>query len=165
MDTKILVKKISANATAPKFNHDDDAGADLYSAEKLVLEPHKRALVRTDIAVQVMEIKTPLERFIDWLFDNKWKYYFKIEDTSGNAYKKGTRTLAGVVDQSYTGNVGVVLYNTSDVPIEINVGDKIAQMILHKVPWVSSINAVEELQETVRGDKGYGSSGSIGDKK
>lgn len=67
---------------------------------------------------------------------------FKIEDTSGNAYKKGTRTLAGVVDQSYTGNVGVVLYNTSDVPIEINVGDKIAQMILHKVPWVSSINAV-----------------------
>ena len=161
MITKILVKKLSEDATLPKFNHNTDAGLDLYSAVNIVVKPKLRELVKTNIAVKAIVKLNFLENFINWLCDNKWKTYFKIEDTSGNAYKKGTRTLAGVIDSDYRGDIGVIIYNTSEEPIEIKKGDKIAQMILHRVPYIESILEVNELDETDRGAKGYGSSGGI----
>jgi len=161
---KIIVKMLSEHATIPKFNHTSDAGMDLYSAEEAIIPVKERYLVKTNIAVQVDEELNPFQKFFYWLFDIKYKYYFKVEDTSGNAYKKGTRTMAGIIDETYRGDIGVIIYNTSNVPIIINKHDKIAQMILHKVPFVDRI-VLGEVSDTERGSKGFGSSGSIGDKK
>jgi len=74
---------------------------------------------------------------------------------------------AGVVDADYRGNVGVVLFNFGPHDFEINVGDRIAQLILEQISMAPAVQ-VEELTETSRGEGGFGStgvSGSIGEKK
>ena len=65
---------------------------------------------------------------------------------------------AGVVDADYRGNVGVVLFNFGPSDFEINVGDRIAQLILEKISMVPAVQ-VEELTETIRGEGGFGSTG------
>lgn len=65
---------------------------------------------------------------------------------------------AGVVDADYRGNVGVVLFNFGPTDFEINIGDRIAQLILEKISMVPAIQ-VEELTETLRGEGGFGSTG------
>ena len=68
---------------------------------------------------------------------------------------------AGVVDADYRGNVGVVLFNFGPSDFEINVGDRIAQLILEQISMVPAVQ-VEELTETVRGEGGFGSTGVSG---
>ena len=65
---------------------------------------------------------------------------------------------AGVVDADYRGNVGVVLFNFGQSDFEVNVGDRIAQLILEKISMVPAVK-VEELTETERGVGGFGSTG------
>ena len=65
---------------------------------------------------------------------------------------------AGVVDADYRGNVGVVLFNFGPSDFEINVGDRIAQLILERISMVPAVQ-VEELTETIRGEGGFGSTG------
>ena len=67
-------------------------------------------------------------------------------------------TGAGVVDADYRGNVGVVLLNFGPNNFEVNIGDRIAQLILEQISMVPAVQ-VEELTETVRGDDGFGSTG------
>lgn len=90
-------------------------------------------------------------------------YMFIITPRSGNAAKRslGILNAPGIVDANFRGNVGVILHNHSKVPIEIHPSDKIAQMIL--VPYFPiEFVEVEELGQTDRGDKGFGSSGIVG---
>ena len=142
MDIKI--KKLSENAIIPKNNGGKEAGYDLYSTEDGWLRPLERALFKTDIAMEIPE-----------------GYYGRIADRSGNAYKLGLHTLAGVIDCTYRGNIGVVLYNTNgggeENSIKIKKGQAIAQMIFEKCHYVNFIEEIA-LTETERGDKGYGSS-------
>jgi len=70
--------------------------------------------------------------------------------------------MAGVIDQDYRGNVGVIIFNTEEKPIEIKAGDKIAQAVLHIIPYISSVDLVEDLDVTVRNEGGWGDSGFIG---
>lgn len=157
----LKIKKLSDKAIIPSRANNGDAGLDLYSTEDYILRPLERHLFKTDISLQIPP-----------------GYYGRIADRSGNAYKKGLHCLAGVIDETYTGNVGVVLINLNHTPsmqldddgllrgyesfgedVEIKIGDKIAQIIIEKY-YNFPILEVDKLGETVRGEKGYGSSGA-----
>lgn len=139
MNFKTLL--LSDKATIPTCADNDSAGMDLYSAEKWTLQPKTFHLIKTDIAIQQ---------------DKGW--FGKIEGRSGLAYKFGILTLAGVIDSSYTGNIGCILYNCGEQPFEIKIGDRIAQIIFQQYGIPNLVKA-DKLDETIRGEKGFGSSG------
>lgn len=122
-----------------------NAGYDLYSAENYTLYPSERKLFKTDIAISIPEGQ-----------------YGQIFGRSGLAYKYGVIPIGGVIDPSFSGNVGVILVNTSfgeqARPLEIQIGDRIAQIIFLNYNE-HDFFVVHKLEETNRGDKAYGSSG------
>ncbi len=138
---KIRVKSLSGNAKLPSFAHGTDAGADLFSAENLKLEPGKRALVSTGIALEIPEGFAGL-----------------IWDKSGIASKSGISTMAGVIDSGYRGEIKVLLVNLSDTEYKIEEGDKIAQILFQKIEH-PDFEEVQELSKADRGEKGFGSTG------
>ncbi len=154
----INFKKLTENAIIPKFNYDTDAGMDLFSAEDKIISgffgwlfgKKNRVLVKTNIAWQPIKIK------------KGYKAFLEVKDTSGNAWKVGVATMAGVIDQTYIGDIGVILKNTNLKKVIIKKGDKIAQALAMETP-IAKIELVENLINTERGNKGYGSSGKIGD--
>ena len=85
-------------------------------------------------------------------------YYCRISPRSGLAFKYGIDVLAGIIDSDYRGEVKVILINHGDKNLSIKKGDRIAQLIFAKLPHVS-IDYSDMLPETLRGNKGFGSSG------
>ena len=77
---------------------------------------------------------------------------------SGLAWKHSIDVGAGVIDADYRGPVGVILFNHSDVDFEVKVGDRVAQLIIEKIV-TPSVTEVDDLDETVRGEGGFGSTG------
>ena len=96
---KLLFKKLSEKGKIPYKAHDLDAGYDLYAADPILVWGKHRAFIPTNIAVQARDIP------------KGFKFFAKVEGTSGNAKKKGLQPMGGVVDQGYTGDIGVVLEN------------------------------------------------------
>lgn len=138
---KLRIQKIDAEAVLPRYAIAGDAGLDLYSAEEMVIETGNRCAVKTGIKMEISE-----------------GYAGLIWDRSGLAVKSGITTMAGVIDANYRGEVAVVLYNTGDMPFEVKKGMRIAQMLIQKVES-PEIEAVEALNETNRGENGFGSTG------
>jgi dUTP pyrophosphatase len=135
------VKKLDEKAIAPKYAHTGDAGMDIFSNEDCVLKSGERRIVKTGIASSFPE-----------------GYVVLVWDRSGNAAKKGIKTMAGVIDSGYRGEWGVVLLNTSNEDFEIKHGDRIAQGLLQ--PVISAeIKEVENLDDTARGSGAFGSTG------
>ncbi|PCJ41332.1 MAG: dUTP diphosphatase [Moraxellaceae bacterium] len=116
-------------------------GLDLQAGEEALIEAGQRALIKTGFAVQLPD-----------------GHYGRIAPRSGLAYKHGIDVLAGVIDIDYRGDVGVILLNTSNTTFTVNVGDKIAQLIVEACSY-PEVKEVDELPETVRGQGGYGSTG------
>ena len=139
--------------TIPAFNHINSYGEPktLLELKKLAKDGIKvapnRKVVKTNVA---MEFVVP---------EDGYKYYFRIAPRSGNS-TLGIDIGAGVVDAIYRGNVGVVVINNSQYPIIINQGDRIAQGILERAYPIENIEEVSDLSETIRGEKGFGSSDS-----
>jgi dUTP pyrophosphatase len=125
----------------PKYAHTNDAGMDLFSIEDKILESGERFVCGTGIALAISE-----------------GYVGLIWDKSGVAAKGGIKTMGGVVDSSYRGEVGVVLKNLSKEKYEIKKGEKIAQMLIQKVEN-PEIEEVSDLENTERGEGGFGSTG------
>lgn len=142
----IKVKLNHPKAKLPVRNFPTDAGADLFSVEEVIIPPGSRYFVDTGISVECANL--PLLNF-----------YFRVAPRSGMALRHGIDVLAGVCDESYRGNIKVGLYNTSDQPYKVNVGDKIAQLI-QEVCVLDSFVEVESLDVTDRGEAGFGSSGA-----
>lgn len=149
MNINILQKR--EEAIIPTRAHEDDAGYDLYATDspdksnenKVTIPPHQYARFKTGIA---MEIPTG--------------YVGLVFARSGLGIKKGLvpRNCVGVIDSNYRGEIEVSLYNSSRVNQTIDIGDRIAQIVI--VPYLKyDINVVEELSETDRGEDGFGSSG------
>jgi len=138
---KVKVKKLKENAIIPGYAHDGDAAMDLFSAEDCVVPSGKRKLVSTGIAIELPE-----------------GYFASIRGKSGLAYKKGIDILGGVIEWTYRGEYGVIIFNTGDEDFQIKSGDKIAQVVVSPVAVVE-VEEVEELSETVRGTDGFGSTG------
>ena len=138
---RLLIKKLDDEAIVPtKANH-NDAGFDLYSVIDTVIDPDSREVVKTGISMAIPEGHAGL-----------------IWPRSGMAVKQGVEVFAGVVDSGYRGEVMDCLYNSSSSPVEISKGDRIAQMLIQPVPLVR-IAEVSNLDDTSRGDGGFGSSG------
>jgi dUTP pyrophosphatase len=85
----------------------------------------------------------------------------RVAPRSGLAVKHGIATGAGVVDEDYRGEVRVLLFNHGDADFEIQAGDRIAQMVLERIV-TPEVKVMEELEESVRGAGGFGSTGGFG---
>jgi len=121
------------------------AGFDLHAAvpEPVVLAPGERALIPSGFA---MAMPRELEA--------------QIRPRSGLAYKHGITCLnsPGTIDADYRGEVKVLLINLGQEPFTIVRGERIAQMVFQRVPQVS-LEEVEELSDTSRGEGGFGHTG------
>lgn len=138
----IKVKLLDNNAKVPTRAHATDAGADISSTEDVWIFANERKVVSTGISLEIPE-----------------GYYGRVAPRSGLAVKKGIDVLAGVIDSSYRGEIKVVLLNTDkNEDFEIKKGDKIAQIIIEK-HYNFDFEVVKNLEETERGEKGFGSSG------
>lgn len=137
----LKVKLLSESAIMPNKTDLGSAGYDLASPRDAEIEPRGRILLQLDIAIEI-----------------PWNCYGRIAPRSGLAIRHGLDVGAGVVDPSYRGNVGVVLFNHNDNPFVIHRGDRIAQLILEPYIDADAIK-VNSLSETLRGDNGFGSSG------
>lgn len=137
----ISAKKLVPDAKLPLRAHADDAGLDLFSAETYTVAPGERIQAKTGIA---MAIPTG--------------YAGLIWDKSGVAAKGGIKTMGGVIDAAYRGEIQVILTNLSNVPYTIEKGAKIAQLLVQPVELPSMVE-VDTLEETARGEGGFGSTG------
>ena len=139
---KLKIKKLNENAKPFKYAHEGDAGLDVYSSEDTIIKAGERGVVKTGIAIA-------LER----------GYVALVWDKSGLAVKRGIKTMAGVIDSGFRGEVGIVLFNTSKEDFKIEKHDKIAQILIQKIEQ-AEIEEVETLDETQRGEGGFGSTGT-----
>lgn len=140
----IPLKRLDPELPVPKRAHRGDAGVDLHSAEDLTIAPGERALVKTGIALALPLGTVGL-----------------IHPRSGLAAKHGITIVnaPGTVDADYRGELMVCLLNTDkDTPFEITRGMRIAQLVVQRVELPDFVE-VDELDETVRGAGGYGSTG------
>ena len=138
----VHVKLLNEEAIVPTKAHRSDAGYDLYASEDAFIVGRQRTTIKTGVSFDMSDGMAGL-----------------IWPRSGLSVKKGLDVLAGVVDSGYRGEVMVCLYNTSDEDVEINRGDRIAQIIFQEVPLVSLIES-EELETSQRGSNVFGSTGT-----
>jgi dUTP pyrophosphatase len=139
---KLQIKRLQQDAKLPSFAHAADAGMDMYAVEEVTVRPHERVQVKTGIAIAIPE-----------------GYVGLIWDKSGISHKGGLKTLGGVVDAGYRGEVLVGVINLGDTTYTFKKGDKIAQMLIQKIECPELV-VVEELDETERGAGGFGSTGA-----
>lgn len=137
------VEVLMTGSPVPAYAHPGDAGADIHAAEPVTLEPGQRALVATGIAIALPH-----------------GYAAFVHPRSGLAAQHGITIVnaPGTVDAGYRGEIKVNLLNTGSEPHRIEVGDRIAQLIVQRVEQVRFIE-VERLPGSDRGERGHGSTG------
>lgn len=130
-------------ATVPNYAHYGDAGFDLCAVEQAVLAPGQWGLIRTGLSIQI-----PIG------------YEIQIRPRSGIALKYGVTVLnaPGTIDANYTGEIKILLINHGDNYFRIESGDRIAQAVASPVERCL-FTVVTELNQTERGDGGFGSTG------
>lgn len=137
----IKFSKTHGEAQLPKKNHKDDAGWDLFAVEDTVIPANGKGIVNVGLKLAYLEPG----------------YWIRVASRSGLSFKNGILAHPGVVDNGYRGDLGVLLYNYSTVDHAITKGDRVAQIVIHfnidmDVEW-------GEVEQTERGEKGFGSSG------
>jgi dUTP pyrophosphatase len=148
-NTKVLrIKRLHKDAVVPSYNYPGDSGFDFYSVEDVIIPSLGRALVPTGLSVE---------------FDEGME--LQVRPKSGLAINQGLTVLntPGTVDFGYTGEIKVIVFNTNQTPVTIQKGMKIAQGVLCPVlnGKFVTIQEVDEIGETNRGNKGFGSTGII----
>jgi len=124
----------------PKQETNTSAGFDLSSNSSILLPAGGRTIIDTGFK---WEIPVGCAGFI-------WP-------RSGIAVKKGIMVMAGLIDSDYRGEIKVCLYNSGLFAFEVNIGDRIAQMVISPVLHVNAFENI--LDETKRGEGGFGSTG------
>ena len=145
-DLAVQVRQLDSGLALPTYAHPGDAGADLSSAEDVVLAPGERRLVGTGVAVAVPD-----------------GFAAFVHPRSGLAARHGITIVnaPGTVDAGYRGEIKVCLLNTdSETTVRISRGDRIAQLVIQPVTRATFI-AVAALEETPRGARGHGSTGGM----
>ena len=140
----VPIKRLDPSVELPTYAYTGDAGLDLRSNEDLVLAPHERRLIATGLAVAIPE-----------------GYAGFVQPRSGLALREGLSmaNTPGLIDSHYRGELKVCAVNLdNEKPIHIERGERIAQLVIQRVPIVNLIE-VDELDETDRGAGGFGSSG------
>ena len=137
------VKRLDTGLPLPVYAYEGDAGLDLLSAVDITIEPLSRALIPTGLAVAIPS-----------------GYAGFIQPRSGLAIKQGLSMVntPGLIDSNYRGELKVAAINLDpEKPVAIKRGDRIAQLVVQEVPIVELCEVVE-LDSTVRGSAGFGSS-------
>lgn len=144
---KLKVKRLSPAAIIPRYGHEGDAGLDLCAAEAVNIAPGKSLLIRTGIAIE-LPVGTEAQ----------------IRPRSGLALKHRITVLnsPGTIDQGYRGEIGIILINHGDTAFGIEIGTRIAQLIVKPVSTVE-IEETSSLSDSTRGSEGFGSTGSQGE--
>lgn len=140
---KILFKKLTPNATIPHYVHPGDAGMDIVTTESRTLVPQEHYAFATGLSMELPEGTVAL-----------------VWDKSGRAVKEGLKTMAGVIDSGYRGEIKIALLNTTNQPVVINAGEKIAQLLIQRVEQ-PEVHEATELSDTSRGAGGFGSTGIV----
>jgi len=141
-------KKLHVDAVVPSKSNASDSGYDFFvmkdecwTRNEYLLAPGERKLFSTGISLELPD-----------------GYGMLLRDRSSVSVRDGLHVLAGVIDNGYRGEVKICLVNLSDIDYSLTEGQKIAQGILHPVPDCE-VQEINELSETDRGEKGFGSSG------
>ena len=140
----VPIKRLDPSVELPSYAYAGDAGLDLRSAEDVTLAPHERRLVSTGLAVAIPE-----------------GYAGFVQPRSGLALREGLSmaNTPGLIDAHYRGELKVCAVNLdAREPIHISRGERIAQLVIQRVPVVELLE-VDELDATDRGEGGFGSSG------
>lgn len=145
-DDKLVlpIKRIDKSVELPSYAYEGDAGLDLRSSETVDLAPFERRLVSTGLAIAIPD-----------------GYAGFVQPRSGLALKKGLSmaNTPGLIDAHYRGELKVCAINLDPKEtIHIEKGERIAQLVIQKVPVVT-LQEVDELSQTDRGEGGFGSSG------
>ncbi len=141
---KLPIKRLDPSVELPSYAYDGDAGLDLRSNEDVTLEPFERRLVATGLAIAIPD-----------------GYAGFVQPRSGLALREGLSmaNTPGLIDAHYRGELKVCAVNLDPHnPIHIERDERIAQLVIQKVPVVE-LEEVDELDETDRGCGGFGSSG------
>lgn len=167
--SQVGFKRLSEDAVIPSKAHPTDSGFDLVASADVIIEPGETAIVPTGIAVQLPA-----------------GFEATVRPRSGVTSKTKLRVQLGTIDNGYAGEIGVIvdnifsdIYAGTDFAISlvdgsvvdnksddvsevgtylIRKGDKLAQLVITRLPDVEAVEVVD-VEETVRGDKGFGSSG------
>ena len=137
----LKIKKTHPGATMPKYLRPGDAAMDLYSSEDKIIQPHQRELIPTGIAMAIPAGNVGL-----------------IWDRSGMAANYGIKSMGGVIDSNYRGEIKIIIPQLTNQPFTIEKGMRIAQMLIQPVEQ-KQIMEVEDLDDTIRGEKAFGSTG------
>lgn len=134
---------LDPGARVPEKKHPEDAGYDVYANEATIINPGARAAVSTGVH-----------------FQPEPGWYIQVVPRSGLALKNGISVLntPGTVDSNYTADVKVILVNHNVVPYQVNVGDRIAQIIFTP-SYEAVLMQVDALNDSDRGLGGFGSTG------
>lgn len=162
-NVEVYMKRLREDAIAPNYAHGvEDSGMDVYASaiavkengkwneyDNYMLDPNETVLVKTGFA---FAIPTGTE--------------LQARPTSGNSLKTMLRVAnaPGTIDSGYRDEIGIILTNTGEDPITIHKNDKVAQLVLCPVLH-AIINEVATLPESIRGENGWGSTGTIKDAK
>lgn len=140
---KIKVLKLNEDAKIPSYVHEGDSGMDLYAISEYILRPGERCLIGTGLKFEIPE-----------------GYEAQIRSKSGLALKYGICVLnsPGTIDSNYRGEIKVILINHGKEDYKIEKGSKIAQIVFQKIERVN-IEEVNEVNNTSRGNGGFGSTG------
>lgn len=141
-ELSLKIEKTSPEAKLPSFAYEGDAGMDVYSCEDCTIAPLEKKSIGTGLKIAVPS-----------------GYAGFVCDKSGLALNYSLTTLAGVLDSGYRGELKVILMNLGKEPYQVQKGQKIAQLVIKKIerPEIVETN----LEETERGERGFGSSGLI----
>jgi dUTP pyrophosphatase len=144
----IKVELTSEDSVFPKYAYPSDSGFDLHAAEEVIIGPFGRALVPTGLKVSFEE-----------------GYEIQVRPKSGLAIKQGLTVLntPGTVDQGYTGEIQVIVFNTNNTTVTIPKGMKVGQAVLCPVVQGKYVNfePVDKVEDKDRGNNGFGSTGII----
>lgn len=145
--------KLDEGAIKPHRAHTTDAGLDLFSRETKVVPARGSAVFDTGVHIELTEEVIPVnERFI-----HVFETVGFLKSKSGLNVKHGI-TSEGVIDMGYTGAILVNLINHSDKDYTVRKGDKISQLVILPI-LTPHLQVVDELEETERGNGGFGSTG------
>lgn len=142
LNNALRIQLRSPDAILPTKGSPTSAGYDIYASKDALIPGRGQGLISTDISFTV-----PVGT------------YGRIAPRSGLAVKHGIQTGAGVIDRDYTGELKVILFNHCNDDFEVKKGDRIAQLILEKIVDDAEIVTVDSLEETLRGEGGFGSTG------
>ncbi len=140
----VKIKRLDSEVVLPTYAHSGDAGLDLRSNVDVDIAPFERVLIPTGLAIAIPE-----------------GYAGFVQPRSGLALKQGFSIVntPGLIDAHYRGELKVIAINTDKYEtIHIAKGDRVAQLVIQEVPIVNLIT-VDELDQTDRGEGGFGSSG------